>query len=230
MQHTASSLLFPGYRRRVLELLFLHPEDELHGREIARRTDLPSGTITRELSRLAEAGLLNRAKRGNQVLYSANRDSPIFGELASILRKTSGMADVVAGALSTAKGEIAVAFVYGSMARGEEVAGSDIDVIAIGTAGFGDIVRSLHPAEAKLGREINAKTFRAGEWRERVGSQDPFVAEVLAKPKIFLKGSADELAELGGDEPRRRPAIANDDRPAAHRRAPTAGRRKVRRS
>ena len=126
MQRSLSSLLFPGYRRRVLGLLLLHPEEALHGREIARRTDLPSGTITRELSRLAEAGLLNRESRGNQVLYSANRACPIFEELASILRKTSGLAEVLAESLSTAKGSIAVAFVYGSMARGTQVAGSDI--------------------------------------------------------------------------------------------------------
>ena len=227
MQQSASTLLFPGYRRRVLGLLLLHPDEALHGREVARRTALPSGTITRELSRLAEAGLLNRQKRGNQVLYSANRSSPIFEELASILRKTSGMADVLVEALSTAKGSIAVAFVYGSIARGQEASGSDIDVMVIGTAGFGDVVKRLHSAQAALGREINAKVFRSREWRERVASRDPFVIDVLARPKIFLMGSADELAELGGDQPRHSRAVAQDDRATARRRPSPAGRRRV---
>ncbi len=228
MQHSASSLLFPGYRRRVLGLLLLHPDEALHGREIARRTGLPSGTITRELTRLAEAGLLSRVPRGNQVLYSANRTSPIFEELASILRKTSGLADVLAEALSTAMGAIAVAFVYGSMARGEEVAGSDVDLMVVGDASFRSIVTSLHAAQVTLGREINAKVFRAGEWRERVAARDPFVADVLARPKIFVMGTADELAELGGDEPRRDGTVARHDRAPARQRPSPAGRRKIR--
>ena len=229
MQHTASSLLFPGYRRRVLGLLLLNPEVALHGREIARQTGLPSGTITRELSRLAEAGLLTREARGNQVLYSANRASPIFEELAGILRKTSGLVDVLAESLSTAKEVIAVAFVYGSMARGTQVAGSDIDVMVIGSAGFADIAECLHPAQVTLGREINAKVFQMAEWRKHVATRDPFVMDVLARPKIFLKGTVDELAQLGGDEPRRGGAIAQDDRAPPRRRAPSTGRRKGRR-
>lgn len=228
MQRSLSSLLFPGYRRRVLGLLLLHPEEALHGREIARRTDLPSGTITRELSRLADAGLLNRETRGNQVLYSANRACPIYEELASILRKTSGLAEVLAESLSTAKGSMAVAFVYGSMARGTQVAGSDIDVMVIGSVGFGDIAECLHPAQATLGREINAKVFQVAEWREHVAARDPFVMDVLARPKIFLKGTPDELAQLAGDEPRRGRAVAQDDHAAPRRRASPAVRRKGR--
>ena len=82
-----ASLLFPEYRRRVLGLLLLRPDEALHGREVARRTGLPAGTITRELTKLAGAGLLRREKRGNQQVYSANTSGPIFAELASILRK-----------------------------------------------------------------------------------------------------------------------------------------------
>ena len=197
MQHNLSAVLFPGYRRRVLSLLLLHPDEALHGREIARRTGLPSGTITRELTRLAHAGLLDRVKRGNQMLYSANRASPVFEELASILRKTSGISDVLAEALSTASGTIDVSFVYGSVARGTEVSGSDVDVMVIGNMSFGDVVKRLHPAQATLGREINPKVFRAAEWRKRVAAKDPFVVDVLAQPKLFLVGTADELAELG---------------------------------
>jgi DNA-binding transcriptional ArsR family regulator len=89
MHQSMAALLFPGYRRRVLHLLLLRPDEVLHGREIARRTGLPAGTLTRELKRLAEAGLLKREKRGNQILYCANRNCPIYTELASILRKTS---------------------------------------------------------------------------------------------------------------------------------------------
>ena len=230
MQQSPASLLFPGYRRRVLALLLLHPEQALHGREVARRTGLAAGTITRELQRLADAGFLESERRGNQVLYRANRASPIFEELASILRKTTGAAEVLAEALSTLGGSVSVAFVYGSMARGRETAGSDVDVMAIGEASFREVSLALEPAQAAVGREINPKVFRTREWRERVSGRDPFVTDVLGKPKIFVVGSEDELEQLGGNEPRRSGAVARDDRPPAGRGAPSARRRKRQRS
>ena len=96
MHQSLSATIFPGYRRRVRGLPLLRPDESLHGREMGRRIGLPAGTLTRELKRLAEVGLLKQDQRGNQVLYSANRASPIFWELGGILRKMSGLADVVA--------------------------------------------------------------------------------------------------------------------------------------
>lgn len=90
MQHRLAELLFPAYRRRVLELLLQHPHEALHGREIARRTGLPAGTLNRELALLAKAGVLRREQRGNQHLYSVDAACLIYEELESILQKTSG--------------------------------------------------------------------------------------------------------------------------------------------
>jgi predicted nucleotidyltransferase len=193
MQQALSELLFPGYRRRVLGLLLLHPDEVLHGREIARRTGLPAGTLNRELARLADAGLLKRERRGNQLLYSAERACPVFEELASILRKTSGVAEVLARALAPARERIRTAFVYGSVAGGRERAGSDVDLIVVGELGFGDAVKLLHPAQEALGREISPRVYGVREWREKRRSPDAFLREVLAKPKLFVIGSEREL-------------------------------------
>lgn len=193
MQHTLSDLLFPGYRRRVLGLLLLHPDEALHGREVARRTGLPAGTLNRELARLAEAGLLKRERRGNQLLYSAERACPVFEEVASILRKTSGIADVLAAALAPVRERIRAAFVYGSIAGGRERAGSDVDLIVIGELGFAEAVKLLHPAQEILGREISPKVYGTTEWKRKRRAPDAFLREVLAKPKIFVVGSAREL-------------------------------------
>lgn len=200
MQQSLASILFPEYRRRVLGLLLLRPNEALHGREVARRTGLPSGTITRELTKLAEAGLLQREKRGNQQLYSANTANPVFAELASILRKTSGLADVLAQALAPVAPQLRAAFVYGSMAQGRESAGSDVDVMLIGEVGFGRAVELLHPAQADLGREINPSVFSVAEFSAKA-SAEPFLRDVLAKPKIFLIGNDHDLAELAGYQP-----------------------------
>jgi predicted nucleotidyltransferase len=196
MPQSLSTVLFPGYRRRVLGLLLLHPEESLHGREVARRTGLPAGTLTRELKRLASVGLLTQEKRGNQTLYQANRQSPIFSELAGILRKTSGLADVLVNALALLSDKIEVAFIFGSVARGAETAGSDVDMLIIGAVDFGAVVEALYPAQQQLAREINPKVYSVREWRNKLKEQQPFVMDVLAKPKIFVVGGDNELAEL----------------------------------
>lgn len=200
MHQSLTSVLLPEYRRRVLGLLLLRPDEALHGREVARRTGLAAGTVTRELTKLAEVGLLRREKRGNQQLYSADKSCPVFTELAGILRKTSGLADVLRQALAPAAPLIRVAFVFGSVAQARETAGSDIDLMVIGEIPFGQAVELLYPAQADLGREVNPKVFSEVEFAQKAAS-DPFLRDVLSKPKIFLIGSEHELAELAGREP-----------------------------
>jgi predicted nucleotidyltransferase len=201
MHRSLAAVLFPGYRRRVLGLLLLQPDESLHGREIARRTGLPAGTLTRELKRLAGVGLLTQEKRGNQTLYRANRASPIFPELSGILRKTSGLADVVAEALAPLSDEIGVAWIFGSVARGAETAGSDIDVLVIGSVNFGAVVEALYQAQQQLAREINPKVFSVREWKSKLKEKNSFATDILQKPKIFLIGDERELTELARHKP-----------------------------
>lgn len=191
-----ASVLLPEYRRRVLGLLLLHPDEALHGREVARRTGLPAGTITRELNKLADAGLLQRERRGNQQVYSADTACPVFTELASILRKTSGLADVLTQALAPLADQVRVAFVFGSVAQGTATRDSDLDVMLIGDGlGFAQAVELFYPLQTELGREINPRVYAVSEFAAKV-LDEPYLRDMLAKPKIFLKGGADDLAEL----------------------------------
>ena len=118
MTVSLASLLMTDYRRRVLGLLLLHPDRSFHLREIARLTGTVPGTLNRELTKLTDAGLLTRERVGNQMRYAASRDCPIFEELASILRKTSALAEVLAQGLLPLADRIVAAFVFGSMASG----------------------------------------------------------------------------------------------------------------
>ena len=199
MHQSLAAILFPAYRRRVLGLLLLRPEEALHGREIARRTGLPAGTLTRELKRLADVGLLKREKRGNQQVYSADTSCPVFNEVSGILRKTSGLADVLAQALAPAAKQLRAAFVFGSMAQGREIGASDVDLLLIGDIGFAEAVELLYPAQATLGREVNVKVFTPAEFSAKA-AVEPFLRDVLAKPKIFVMGNDHDLAELAGHQ------------------------------
>lgn len=217
-----ASLLFPGaYRRAVLALLLLHPERKLHVREIARLTGTTAGTLNKELARLHDAELLERERLGNQLFYWANRAHQVYAELAGILAKTVGLADVLVEALAPLAPDIDVAFAFGSMARGTATHGSDVDILIVGEVDFGAVVDALHPAQQRIGREINPKLYGKREYSAKVAAKDPFIAEVLSQPKIFLIGNEHELGELGRSGPRRRHAVqANDRAPSRRRRAP----------
>ena len=190
-----SSLLFSEYRKRILGLLLLNPEASYHVRELARLTDTSAGTLHKELSKLTAGGILQSKKVGNQVHYSANLLCPIFNELASILRKTSGLVDVLASALAEAENQIRFAFVFGSAARGEQETNSDIDVMLVGDLSFADAVQNLHSSQAILQREINPVVYSMAEFKRRIENDDSFINEVLAKPKLFIIGADHELRQ-----------------------------------
>ncbi len=191
-----TDLLFGTYRKKVLSLLLLHPDMDYHVRELARLTDTAPGTLHKELARLAAAGLLLRKAQGNQVRYQANQQCPVFPELAGLLRKTTGAAEILTTALAPL--QPALALIFGSVASGTETASSDVDVLIIVDVGFADVVRATHPAQAELGREINPVVYSAQEFKRRVQEQDTFVQEMLSKPKIFLMGTENDLSQLAG--------------------------------
>jgi predicted nucleotidyltransferase len=188
-----TSFLFPEYRQKVLGLLLLHPETRYHVREIARLTHTAAGSLHRELSKLAKAQVLIREVSSNQVYYQANSTFPIFEELASILRKTSGLADVLTNALKPLIKKIAVAFVFGSVGSGTESRGSDVDVLIIGELGFTEAVTALYSAQAIISREINPKVYKKSEWKKLVNNKDAFIQEILNKPKLFIIGTMNDL-------------------------------------
>lgn len=194
MSASLAEILFPEYRRRVLGLLMLNPDKTYHVREIARLTGTAPGTLARELSKLAKASLLDRTKIGSQVHYSANRSCLIFSEVASILRKTSGLVDVLAQALAPEAEHIHAAFIFGSQASGKAVSRSDIDVMVIAEQlTFGDIVALLNSAQQELGREINPKLYSRAEWKQLAESQNSFYRDIISKPKLFIIGDTHEL-------------------------------------
>lgn len=191
-----TDLLFGTYRKKVLSLLLLHPEADYHVRELARQTDTAPGTLHKELARLAAAGLLLRKKQGNQVRYQANRQSPVFAELAGLLRKTTGAGELLTGALESLKPRLAL--IFGSLAAGMETATSDVDLLVVADLSFADVVRAVHPVQAMLSREINPVLYSVAEFRRRVQEQDAFVKDLLSKPKIFLIGTENDLSQLVG--------------------------------
>jgi len=190
--------LFGRTRRDVLGLLLGHPDERFYLRQILRTIGGGSGSLQRELAQLVEAGLVERVREGHQVYFSANRSSPIFGELQAIIQKTAGTGDVLRGALAplVRKERIAVAFVYGSVAGGVQTAKSDVDLLILGDAALAEVVPAARIAEQRLGREVNPSVYPVREFRAKLKAGNSFLKRVLAGPKLFIAGDDHELERL----------------------------------
>jgi len=195
---SVSSVLFGGTRRAILSLLYGHPERSYYLREIVRLTGFGLGSVQRELAQLAGVGIIRRWESGNQVHFQANSDSPIFKDLRSLTTKTAGAAETIREALRPLRDRISVAFIYGSIARGEEGPRSDIDVLIVGDVSFAEAAKALRSAQQSLDREINPGIFPLGEFRSKAAEDHYFIREVLSGPIILVAGDADDLERLAG--------------------------------
>lgn len=192
--------LFGSARQAVLALLFGHPDRAFYTREIIAAANVGASQVQRELERLTRAGLLLREPRGNQVYYRANAKAPVYRELVGLVTKTSGVADVLRSALDSLAGGIELALIYGSIARGDASAESDIDVLLVTRLLLSDLEPMLGPAERKLGRKVSVVLLEPAEYRQRIAHHDHFLRSVLSQPTIPLIG---EPARVGGSRARR---------------------------
>ena len=193
-QDRLSSVLFGKTRQAVLGLLLSRPDESFYLREIVRLTDAGQGAVQRELGLLVDAGIVERSQRGKQVFFQANPRCPIFPELQGIMVKTAGIVNVLRNALNPLKPKIACAFVYGSMARGTQRAGSDIDLCVIGDVGFGEVVDCLAPAQEKLAREVNPTVYSREEFSAKLSDGHHFVTSLAKEDKFFVFGDENDFA------------------------------------
>jgi predicted nucleotidyltransferase len=187
MNTNIGDALFTKAQQKVLALLFGQPEQSFYLNEVVRIAGMGRGAISRELSNLAAAGLLVVSKQGNQNHYQANESSPIFAELVAIVKKTFGIKEVLKGALAPILPSLEQGFIYGSMAKGEEHASSDVDVMLVGDdLSYTEIMTLLESAEAQLQRPVNPTIYSPQELSQRLQDGQSFVSKVMAQPKIDL--------------------------------------------
>ncbi len=187
--------LFSNVQRRVLTVLFTNPDRSFFGGELIRLAASGSGAVQRELQRLESAGLVTVQQVGRQKHYRANAAAPVFAELRSLMVKTSGIADPIRSALAPRLYEIRMAFVYGSIAKGDDKATSDVDLMVVSdTLAYGELFALLEPAAVTLARSINPTLYSASELRARRSEGNSFVNRVLEQSKIWVIGGEGDLA------------------------------------
>lgn len=187
--------LFSDSQSRVLQWLFGQPERSYHLNELRRLTGLGSASLQRELNRLADAGLVRSERVGNLRRFQANPESPVYGELVGLTRKTLGIEPMLREALSSLAPDLQAAWIYGSVAKKTDTAKSDIDVMLVGkNLLLSEVLKLLVPLEPLLGRKINATCLTPAEFKRRRAEPDSFVNRVLAQPTIPLMGAVPEPA------------------------------------
>ncbi|MDZ4251461.1 MAG: transcriptional regulator [Sulfuritalea sp.] len=193
-----ATALFSDSQSRVFRWLFGQPERQFHLSELRRLTGLGSASLQRELNRLAGAGLVHSERVGNLRRFQANPQSPVYGELIALTRKTLGVEPLLREALLPLAPSLKAAWVYGSVAKQTDTAQSDIDVMLIGeNLLLGDILERLLPLEAQLGRKINPTCYTPADFERRRAEPDSFVNRVMAQPLLSLIGDAHESARVG---------------------------------
>jgi predicted nucleotidyltransferase len=186
--------LFPKVRQRVLAVLFGAPDRSFYANEVIALAQSGTGAVQRELAGLSEAGLLSVRKQGNQKHYQANASAPVFAELRSLVLKTIGLADVLRVALAPLAAQVDAAFIYGSVARQQDTAQSDVDVMIVSsTLGYGEVFGALESATVALGRKVNPTLYTTADWTKRMEQDSAFVTRVWQQPKIWLIGTSEQL-------------------------------------
>lgn len=187
--------LFPKTRQRLLAVLFGQPSRSFYASELIALTRAGSGAVQRELVDLAQVGLLTCHKVGNQKHYQANPASPVFSELRALVLKTVGLADVLHAALAPLAARIKLAFVFGSMAKGQDSAHSDVDLLLVSDKlGYGDVFLALEEASHALGRPINPALYSVADFESRRLGDNAFINRVMQQPKIWLIGQEESLS------------------------------------
>jgi predicted nucleotidyltransferase/DNA-binding transcriptional ArsR family regulator len=186
--------LFSGTQQRVLAWLFGQPGRSFYATELISLAGAGSGAVQRELARLAQSGLVTARAVGNQKHYQANPEAPIYAELCGIVQKTVGLAEPMREALAPLSARIRAAFVYGSIAKREDTASSDIDLMLISDdLAYSDLYAALEAVSHRLGRTVNPTIYTPQELAKRVKRKEAFATRVLAQPKTWLIGGEDAL-------------------------------------
>jgi predicted nucleotidyltransferase len=189
-----ANALFSNTQQRVLGLLFGQPDRSFYATELIGLIGAGSGVVQRELTRLERSRLVTVQRVGNQKHYQANRESPIYDELVGIARKTVGLAEPLRDALAPLTSRIAAAFVYGSVAKREDTARSDIDLMIVSDeVTYSDLYSALLSINSTLGRVVNPTIFTRSDLAKRREQGNAFVVRILAQPKLWVIGSEHEL-------------------------------------
>jgi hypothetical protein len=194
-RNSTLAALLTSTRQSIVTTLFLRPEKAWYLSELAASIGTRPSSLQREIDTMVHVGILEKRVDGRRAYIKANEDSPIFPELRGLVEKTSGIVPALRDVLADLTG-LQIAFIYGSLARGEEAAQSDVDVMLLGSLSSMELSPRLRAVESAIGRQINPSVFSLPEFVEKLGQKNHFLHTVLRNQKIMLIGTENELESI----------------------------------
>lgn len=189
MAESLEKLFGSRIRTKLLTWFFTHTDEKFFIRQLAPIINEDHANLSRELIRLEKLGILVSERQGSQKYFHVNKGCSFFDELRGLVLKTTGIAGQIKSEIEKIKG-IKIAFIYGSFAKGQETADSDVDLLIVGNANLDTLDTTLQELEKKLGRTINYVFYSQKEFNEKIESKDGFINDVLASEKIILTEDA----------------------------------------
>jgi predicted nucleotidyltransferase len=177
-------------KRSLLRLFLTNPERRFYTREIAKITGESLNAVRRELGHLEKAGLIKSHTEGNLKYFEVIKEFPLYPELKKIIYSTVALGDYLRNRLKDSE-SIELAFIYGSVARNEEVAKSDIDLFIVGKIEEEELHGLVSDIEKGIGREVNYTLMTKKEFNERKGRGEPFLKRIMGERKLVVKGNLD---------------------------------------
>lgn len=191
-----TQILSSKVRAAIFRNLFGVNAVELHMREIQRVAACTIGPIQMELKKLLALQLVKTRRNSNRLYYQANQEHPLYPDIRSMVLKTSGLGDYLKE-LFSGRDDIETAFIFGSMASGEDTPASDIDLMVIGTIGLRDLSTVLSDFRTRVGRELNPHVFTQEEFMKRRKDGEHFITNVISSSRMFVKGTNDDFTQMG---------------------------------
>ncbi len=174
-------------RAKILAWFFTHTDEQFFVRQLTSILREDVANLSRELARLDRLGVLSSSREGNLKYFRVNKSCAFFAELRGLVLKTSGVAGQITRALEGVGG-VKAAAIYGSFARGEETAESDVDLFIVGDVNLETLDRLLRKVEDASGRTVNYVLYSPTELRSKLKKKDGFISDVLSGQKLMLIG------------------------------------------
>jgi len=183
-----------GSRTRVLILskLIMNANRSLYIRQLSRELGLTFSVVYKELENLKDLGLVTEERKGRLRLFTINKDSVIYDELRRLLLKTAALGQHLRSSLPELK-KAKYALIYGSVARGEELETSDVDLLVVGDIAEENLIAGVRKVEEEIGREINYILWSEREFERRAKTKHHLLKEIADNPIIGLVGDVDEF-------------------------------------
>lgn len=188
-----SDIITSKVRVKILGLFFSNIKEMYHVRGIVREIGEEINAVRRELDNLETNGLLKKEPRGNRVYYWVRSDYPLFGDLVSIVAKSSGLGRGIIDNKNKI-GKVAYVMFSGTFARGKARKKDDeVDILVIGEIVLPELATLVRAEESKIGREINYTVMSREEFEFRKKRRDPFLQGMLLGSRTMIIGDEEEL-------------------------------------